>query len=84
MGLASNQRLETYPEAHLGVKNFEELKIPLAIAATDLITARLSISTDGPIGPPLRASCAYPGLFQPVEYEGQVAGGWFRGGGGAG
>src|SRR5260370_29792608 len=27
---------------------------------------------DGPLGPPLRASCAYPGLFQPVQYEGRT------------
>ena len=28
--------------------------------------------TQGPLGPPLRASCAYPALFQPVEYEGRI------------
>ena len=28
--------------------------------------------THGPLGPPLRASCAYPALFQPVEYEGRL------------
>jgi NTE family protein len=28
--------------------------------------------TKGPVGPPLRASCAYPGLFQPVEYDGRL------------
>ena len=33
--------------------------------------------TDGEIGPALRASCAYPGLFLPVEYRGHVPGGWF-------
>ncbi len=28
--------------------------------------------SQGPIGPPLRGSCAYPALFQPVEYEGRL------------
>ena len=26
----------------------------------------------GPLGPPLRASCAYPGLFVPMKYEGRT------------
>ena len=38
MGLASNQRLELYPRIALGISDFEDLKIPLAIVATDLNT----------------------------------------------
>jgi NTE family protein len=72
MGLASNQRLENYPQRFLGVSTFEELKIPLAITATDLLTGEPVYFTRGPLGPALRASCAYPGLFQPVEYEGHT------------
>ena len=44
----------------------------MAIAATDLLTGEPVYFTRGPIGPALRASCAYPGLFQPVEYEGRL------------
>jgi NTE family protein len=69
MGLASNRRLETYPKDHFGVADFSNLTIPMAIAATDLMTGQAVFFTEGPVGPPLRASCAYPGLFQPVEYE---------------
>jgi NTE family protein len=72
MGLASNTRLEAYPEKFLGVRTFDELKIPLAIAATDLISGEAVYFRHGPLGPPLRASCAYPGLFLPVEYEGRM------------
>src|SRR6266704_66359 len=36
LGLASNQKLAHYPRKFLGVSSFEELRIPLAIAATDL------------------------------------------------
>jgi len=28
--------------------------------------------TSGPLGPALRASCAYPGMFVPVEFEGRT------------
>jgi NTE family protein len=72
MGLASNQRLEHYPRKFLGVNTFEQLKIPLAIAATDLDTGNPVYFTEGPLGPALRASCAYPGMFLPVEIEGHL------------
>jgi NTE family protein len=72
MGLASNQRLEEYPKKFLKVTTFEELTIPLGIAATDLVNGEAIYYTEGPLGPPLRASCAYPGLFQPVEYQGRL------------
>jgi NTE family protein len=72
MGLASNQRLEHYPRKYLGVSTFEELRIPLAIAATDLGTGEPVYFMSGPLGPALRASCAYPGMFLPVEYEGRT------------
>jgi NTE family protein len=72
MGLASNQKLEHYPRKYLGVSTFEELKIPLAIAATDLGKGEPVYFTSGPLGPALRASCAYPGMFVPVEMDGRV------------
>ena len=72
LGLASNQKLEHYPRKYLGVSTFEDLKIPLAIAATDLGTGEPVYFTRGPLGPALRASCAYPGMFMPVELEGRT------------
>src|ERR1700719_759112 len=72
LGLASNQRLEFYPKRHLNINTFEELRIPFTIAATDLITGEPVYFDHGPLGPPLRASCAYPGLFQPVQYQGRT------------
>src|SRR6266849_4148183 len=72
MGLASNQKLEHYPRKYLGVTTFEQLRIPLAIAATDLATGEPVYFTQGPLGPALRASCAYPGMFVPVEVDGRV------------
>jgi len=72
LGLASNQRLESYPKRYLNISTFEELRIPVTIAATDLITGEPVYFDHGPLGPPLRASCAYPGLFQPVQYEGRT------------
>jgi NTE family protein len=72
LGLASNQKLEHYPRKYLGVSTFEELKIPLVIAATDLATGEPAYFSSGPLGPALRASCAYPGMFVPVEIDDHI------------
>ena len=72
LGLATNQRMEKYLERFTHVKTFEELQTPLAIATTD-ITAGVSVYySHGPIAPPLRGSCAYPGLFVPIQFEGRT------------
>src|SRR5262249_25040342 len=39
---------------------------------TDIIEGISVYYTKGPICPPLRASCAYPGLFVPIQYEGRT------------
>lgn len=72
LGLATNSGLEDYLHRATPATRFEDLKIPLAIATTDLGTGEAVFFTQGEIGPPLRASCAYPGLFLPVEHEGRV------------
>src|SRR5216684_7801665 len=73
LGLATNQRMEQFLARFSTIKNFEELKTPLAIAATD-INAGLPVYyyQKGPIGPALRAACAYPGLFVPIQYDGRT------------
>jgi NTE family protein len=50
---------------------FEELKIPLAITATEFRTGEAAVFTTGALADPIRASCAYPGMFLPVEIEGR-------------
>ena len=72
LGLATNQRLEKYVARFTPVNTFEELKIPLAIATTDIIAGVSVYYSHGDVVPPLRASCAYPGLFVPIQYEGRT------------
>ncbi len=72
MGMASNERLEHYLHKFTSVELFSELRIPLSIVATDIITGVSVHFTEGEIGPALRASCAYPGLFLPVHHQGKV------------
>ncbi len=69
LGLATNQRMEKYLARFTPVKTFEELQTPLAIAATDIVEGVSVYYSHGSIIPPLRASCSYPGLFVPIQYE---------------
>src|SRR5579864_8031800 len=70
MGMASNDRLEDFLHRFTTAKYFNQLKIPLCIVATDLLKGESVHFTRGEIVPALRASCAYPGLFLPVEHQG--------------
>ena len=72
LGLATNNRLEQFVERFTPVKRFEDLQKPLAIATTDINMGLPVYYHGGLIGPPLRGSCAYPGLFVPVKYEGRT------------
>ncbi|MFZ0037623.1 MAG: patatin-like phospholipase family protein [Candidatus Acidiferrales bacterium] len=72
MGMASNERLEEFLHKFTTARYFEELHIPFAIVATDIVRGESVYFTEGEIGIALRASCAYPGLFLPVEYRGRI------------
>ena len=72
LGLATNHRLEQYLSRLTPVLRFEDLQKPLAIAATDINEGLAVYYHTGPIGPALRASCAYPGLFVPIQFEGRT------------
>ena len=67
LGLASNHRLGDLVERVFESKHFEDMKIPLAIVATDLATGEPVIFRQGPLVDAIRASCAFPGLFEPIQ-----------------
>jgi NTE family protein len=70
-GFASNDRMVTFLDRTLKVKTFEELRIPLGVTATDFNTGEGVVFHSGKIVDPVRASCAYPGMFLPVEIRGR-------------
>jgi NTE family protein len=70
-GFASNDRMESFLNRTLKVKTFEELRIPLGITATDFNSGEGVVFHSGSIIDPVRASCAYPGMFLPVEIRGR-------------
>ena len=71
-GFASNERMIKFLSSILKVKTFEELRIPLAVTATDFSTGAGAVFHSGPLVDPVRASCAYPGMFLPVKIRGRL------------
>jgi NTE family protein len=67
LGLASNHRLADVIERVFDSRQFEDMKIPLAVVATDLASGDPVIFRQGPLVEAIRASCAYPGLFEPIQ-----------------
>ena len=69
-GFYNNDRMVRFFARVLKQHTFEDLKIPLAITATEFRTGEAAVFTKGPLVDPIRASCAYPGMFLPVEIDG--------------
>lgn len=66
-GLASNDRLGAVVQRFFDSRQFEDLYVPTAIVATDLGTGDPVVFKQGALAEAIRASCAFPGLFEPVQ-----------------
>lgn len=72
-GFVVSERMKRFLERLLKNYRFEEMRIPLGVLATDLCTGEaVGFRDSGDVFMPIRASCSYPGLFQPVRYQGRV------------
>jgi NTE family protein len=73
LGLVRNQCLTRFLSRLLKVSEFERMRIPLGVVATDFHTGdAVSFFERGSVFDPVRASCAFPGLFQPVRQGGRL------------
>ena len=73
MGFVVSGRMTPFLGRLLKHYRFEEMRIPLGVVATDLCTGEpVSFRDTGDVFLPIRASCSYPGLFQPVRSGGRV------------
>ena len=70
-GFCSNDRMVRFFSRVVKRTTFEELAIPLAVSATDFRTGEPVVFTKGSLIDPIRASCAYPGMFLPVDIDGR-------------
>jgi len=67
LGILDGRRLEQYVEEVIGPLQFDELEIPFAAVAVDIVRGELVVLKEGLVARAVRASCALPGLFTPVE-----------------
>jgi NTE family protein len=73
MGFVVSERMQRFLERLLKAYRFEDMRIPLGVIATDLCTGQTVRFRDaGDVFLPIRASCSYPGLFQPVSHNGRL------------
>jgi NTE family protein len=71
-GFCDSDRMLAFLNKFVKVRTFEELQRPLAIAATDFVTGEPVVFRSGSLCDAIRASCAYPGMFLPVNINGRL------------
>ena len=69
-GIMRGGRFQQWLANHLPA-SFSDLKFPLVCTATDIDTGELVYLSEGDLPLAIRATCAFPGAFVPVEYMGR-------------
>jgi len=72
MGPIKGDRLESFMARKVPSGMIENLKIPFVAVATDLNRGTRVLLDRGALPRAVRASCAIPGIFQPVELNGRT------------
>jgi len=72
LGFFDSGKLESRLIEVIGPHTFDQLLIPLAVIAADLMREEVIVLREGPVAHAVRASCALPGVFTPVEWEGRL------------
>jgi NTE family protein len=67
-GLIDGKKVSLFMSELLPVGTFEELRIPLAVVATDVETGEPLIIKKGELLGALQAAVAFPGIFTPVRF----------------
>jgi NTE family protein len=71
LGLLRGERFRERLDEVLPVSDFARCRVPAAISAYDVFERRTRVITSGLLAPAIRASCAFPGLFQPAWHAGR-------------
>ncbi len=69
-GLVEGKRITEFMKSIIGNPNIEDLKIPFATIATDVMSGREVIMTKGSTVEAVRASISIPGIFTPFKVNG--------------
>lgn len=55
-----------------GPVDIQQLNLPFAAVATDLLSGEIVVMNEGPLAPAIRASCSVPGVFTPYHRNGRL------------
>jgi len=72
MGLLAGNKLENVIRDIIGNKGFGDCRIPLAVVATDIEANEEVVYKNGEMIKIIRASCSWPGIFNPVRLGGRL------------
>ena len=71
-GFCSADRMDSLLTRLMKCQSFEEMRIPFAVAATNIRSGDAVVFRTGKLCAAVRASCAYPGMFPPVDVDGEL------------
>ncbi|CAB3394790.1 MULTISPECIES: patatin-like phospholipase family protein [Kyrpidia] len=71
-GLIKGDRVAQELRRLIGDVHFEDLKVPLAVVATDLVTGETAVLRHGSVIDAVRASISVPGLFTPMPLNSRL------------
>jgi NTE family protein len=72
MGMAKGEKLEEFVRSKIATRNIENMKLPFAAVATDLNRGTRVVLDSGSVAKAVHASCAIPGVFEPVNHQGRL------------
>lgn len=72
LGFISGKRVSDFLDLLTKKKSFAELKLPVAVVATDLISGERVVIEEGLVSEAVRASISLPGIFAPIVKDDKV------------
>lgn len=71
-GFIPAEAIADFFDKYIGGKSFNELPLPFAAVATDVLTGEKVVISEGQVARAIAASASFPGFFAPLEINGRV------------
>ncbi len=71
-GLIGGEKVKNFIEDYINKINFNRLKIPLSVVATDIETGKSIIINNGDVASAIRASISFPMVFESVKLNNRL------------
>lgn len=72
LGLVANDIVPRLVREHLHGLDFSDARLPLGVVATNLTRGEKRVFSEGDLGTAIMASTAIPGVFEPVDIDGDL------------